>query len=102
MTTQHTPGPWRRGKASDSIVSDQPVQDGPGGPDCVEYYGGHLIAESVALCNQPVLIAAPDLLETLRMVRDADDDCRRDGLQVIPEVARARIDRVIAQAEDRS
>lgn len=61
-----------------------------------------MVAESIAEKNVPLIAAAPELLETLTMIRDADDDCRRDGLPVIPESARARIDAVIAKAEGRS
>jgi hypothetical protein len=43
--------------------------------------------------------AAPDLLEALVMVRDADEDCKRDGLPTIPSAARAKIDAAIAKAE---
>lgn len=79
----HTPGPWRPGKQSDSIVSDAAVQNGPGGADCVEYYGGHLIAESVAICNAPVIAAAPEILDAREGAYDylntilapCDDDC---------------------------
>lgn len=63
--TKHTPGPWMKGKAGDSIVSDNPVESGPPGCDVLEYYGGHLIAESVASCNQDLIYAAPDLLIAL-------------------------------------
>lgn len=45
--------------------------------------------------------AARDLYEALVMIRDADDDCRRDGLITIPPSARARIDAAIAKAEGR-
>jgi hypothetical protein len=42
------------------------------------------------------LVAArqkPDpLVEAIEMVRDADDDCKRDGLPIIPPAARAKID----------
>lgn len=48
-----------------------------------------------------VRAAAPELLAALVMVRDADDDCRRDGLPTIPLSARARIDAAIAKAEGR-
>jgi hypothetical protein len=49
--------------------------------------------------NARLIAAAPELLEALVMVRDADDDCRADGLPTIPPMARAKIDRVIAKAE---
>lgn len=39
-----------------------------------------------------------DLLGALEMVRDADEDCKRDGLQTIPSMARHRIDAAIAKA----
>ena len=42
-----------------------------------------------------------ELLEALIMVRDADEDCKRDQLPTIPISARARIDRAIAKAEER-
>ena len=32
------------------------------------------------------------LIEALEMVRDADEDCRRDGLETMPPMARAKID----------
>jgi hypothetical protein len=41
-----------------------------------------------------------ELLEVLIMVRDADEDCRRDGLQTIPPVPRAKIDAAIARVEN--
>lgn len=31
----------------------------------VEYYGGHLIAESIAACNVPLISSAPTLLRRL-------------------------------------
>lgn len=43
---------------------------------------------------------APELLEALTMVRDADADCVRDGLpRWCTDVARAKIDAAIAKAE---
>ncbi len=38
------------------------------------------------------------LVEALEMVRDADEDCHRDGLQTIPAPARAKIDAVLKRA----
>ncbi|MEP0323262.1 hypothetical protein [Bauldia litoralis] len=49
--------------------------------------------------NARLIAAAPDLYEALVMVRDADEDCRKDGFQTIPPIARAKIDRAIAKAE---
>ncbi|MFG0231783.1 hypothetical protein [Achromobacter sp. 413638] len=61
MTTTHTPGPWRIGKCHGAVVADVPVNAGLDN-DHIEAYGGHLIAESIAICNQPLIAAAPDLL----------------------------------------
>jgi hypothetical protein len=38
-------------------------------------------------------------VEALEMVRDADDDCKRDGLQTIPPFARAKIDAALEALE---
>lgn len=59
---KHTPGPWRAGKYISCVVCDKPVPE-IGGSDHVEYYGGHLIAESIAPQNAHLIAAAPDLLE---------------------------------------
>jgi hypothetical protein len=61
----HTPGPWRKGKCHQSVVAETPVP-GIKGSDAVEVYGGHLIAESVATQNIPLIAAAPELLEAAR------------------------------------
>ena len=37
------------------------------------------------------------LRDALEMVRDADDDCRRDGLQTIPNIARTKIGKALAR-----
>ncbi len=61
MTTTHTPGPWRIGKCHGAVVADVPVNAGLDN-DHAEAYGGHLIAESIAVCNRPLIAAAPELL----------------------------------------
>ena len=93
----HTQGPWRVGRPG-AIVADHPVPE-VSGSEAVDYYGGHLIAESVALQNAPILAAAPEMFDALEMVRDADEDCRRDGLATLPGPARARIDAALAKAK---
>lgn len=59
----------------------------------------------VAVCrdvldpDDAALIAAcHELREALEMVRDADDDCRRDGLGTMPRPARDKIDRALRLA----
>lgn len=69
-----TEGEWRRGNAGASVVSDQHVEHGPIGCDCVEYYGGHLIAESIngrnlayiAACNPSAIRALLADLDAMR------------------------------------
>ena len=39
------------------------------------------------------------LRDTLEMVRDADDDCRKDGLPTIPPIPRAKIDAALARED---
>lgn len=87
----HTPGPWRVGKNYGSVVADHPVQE-IRGSDAVEAYGGHLIAESIAPRNQPIIAAAPEMLDLLKTIEN-------DGQQV-PAWLWERIQAVIAKAEN--
>ena len=63
-SSTHTPGPWRAGR-NFCVVADVPVPD-IGGSDAVSYYGGHLICESIAKRNVPIVAAAPELLEAVQ------------------------------------
>ena len=53
--SEHTKEPWRLGNTS-SVVADEPVI-GMNGSDAVEYYGGHLICESVVPSNASRIVA---------------------------------------------
>lgn len=71
MTTKHTPGNWAVGKTGGTVVSDQPLPNYSlnGGHDHVDYYGGHLIAESIWRAEDARLIAAaPELLSALEQM----------------------------------
>lgn len=61
-----TPGPWRVGKTG-CVVADVPVPE-MGGSDDVDYYGGHLICESVTPANAKLISAAPDLLKAAKAI----------------------------------
>jgi hypothetical protein len=104
--TTHTGGTWRavKNKRMCEVITDAELatdDDRTTGHGDVEYYGGLLIAESVKPHNVDLISAAPDLYEALAMVRDADEDCGKDGLPRIPFCARAKIDAAIAKAEGR-
>lgn len=100
MIARHTKGPWRAGKNGCSIVADHPIEGGAQGTDDVEAEGGYLVAETCAAVNIPLLSAATELFDALEMVRDADNDCIRDGLphHRIPLMARAKIDAALKKA----
>ena len=56
---KHTPEPWRVGKCGASmgvVVADTPVPE-IGGSDAVDYYGGHLIGESITPANAARIVA---------------------------------------------
>lgn len=105
-----TQGPWR---AVDGIVYGADgfeIADPTQGPHLhIDHTGneGHWATTPGAhkergddeeFANARLIAAAPDLLEALIMVRDADEDCKRDGLPTIPIIARATIDRAIEKA----
>ena len=95
---KHTPGPWRvtepNGKGNGIKI------EGPGDwPRLPEAWIGFLTRSEEQCANAYLIAAAPDLLEALEMVRDADDDCKMDGLPTIPGPARAKIDAAIAKAK---
>lgn len=53
--SEHTKEPWRTGRQG-SVVADEPVPEISGSED-VAYYGGHLVAESVAPRNVRRIVA---------------------------------------------
>jgi len=55
--SNHTPGPWKIGEGS-WVTSNHPVPE-INGSDHLEFYGGHLIAESIAPQNLAIIAAAP-------------------------------------------
>lgn len=73
MKTKHTPGPWRKSATTQNAV----ICDSITGHDCktnVDYYGGHLIAESIfSEADRDLIASAPDLLEALQDLLDGAD-----------------------------
>ena len=100
----HTPGPWTRL----DLGKWQGVDIGPkasGETPCIVHWSGFDscgLPQREYAANARLIAAAPDLLEALEMVRDADDDYKADGLQRIPSIARAKIDAAIAKAKDQT
>jgi hypothetical protein len=64
----HSPAPWRPGLTAHAVVSDGPPPEGARvrGDNDVHYYGGHLVAESIAPANVPVIVVAPEAIALLR------------------------------------
>ena len=62
--TEFTPGPWRLGYGH-AVVADSTEGLTIRGSTEPEYYGGNMIAESVAPANCHLISAAPELYEAL-------------------------------------
>lgn len=103
MSAQHTPGPIREGKAgTNSIVSDNPVP-GMGGSDCIEYYGGHLIGESITPSNRRRLVACWNACEgipTEVLERLGTLDRARVELDVVRAQSIAQRDELLALLDE--
>lgn len=73
----HTPLPWRVGKTG-SVVADAPVP-GLRGSDDTDYYGGHLICESVTPSNAEFIVRACNsyqpMLDLLIELVDIEGPC---------------------------
>lgn len=85
MAPEHTGGTWSVGRDG-AVVTDAPI---PGmnsktdtGHDEVQYYGGHLIAESIwRPADARLLAAAPAMLDALRQWQSADRNADREELE---------------------
>ncbi len=93
---EHTPGPWKQSpKASDAIISgalpEEPAIWGPPEEASHEYYGGRLIAESVAPQDRPLIIAAPDLLDACEAALRWMGVCTLDDEQETRDLLKAAI-----------
>jgi hypothetical protein len=61
----HTLGPWRIDDKTGAVVADYPT--GHDGLDNLEYYGGHLVCESIRWGdNRKIIASAPELLDAVK------------------------------------
>ena len=75
-----TPGPWRRNPKCNAVVAD--AATGFEDRENIEYYGGHLIAESIFRYeNADLIAAAPDLYQALEALVLAEEAAGSDGLE---------------------
>ena len=88
--SNHTPEPWRVGRPF-TVVSDTPVPE-MGGSDAVEYYGGHLIGESIIEANARRIVACVNACEGMR------NDELEGGLLI--GVMQSKIDRLECQRDE--
>jgi hypothetical protein len=89
--SKYTPGPWHQGKGqAASIIYGA---DGWAIANCVVYHRhAKATAEDTAAYIVRAVNAHEAMVQALEMVRDADNDCKRDGAPTIPPIARACID----------
>lgn len=80
IEAKHTKGPWRVGRPG-TVVADEAVPEINGSEETF-YYGGHLIAESIAEKNVSLIAAAPDLLEALEEARWLRDHIMGDKKRI--------------------
>lgn len=73
ILSKHTSGPWRVGSHG-SVVANSPIP-GVNGSDAVDYYGGHLVCESVTPSNAKLIALAPEMYDLLATIEN-------DGKQV--------------------
>jgi hypothetical protein len=71
-----TGGAWRSGKSKSTVVCDKPCSVYPdSGHDDIEYYGGHLVAESICAPGAATFVARfhpAQCLELLALVNRED------------------------------
>lgn len=98
--SEHTPGPWF---LINSVCVGGPIDPGWEDAGCgIAHCGMRARTQGEAEANARLITAAPDLIEALEMVRDADIDNKMNGNVGIPSVARAKIDAAIAKARGQS
>ncbi|MGL4754509.1 MAG: hypothetical protein ACRCXB_19215 [Aeromonadaceae bacterium] len=88
--SKHTPEPWRVGRVG-TVVSDTPVPL-MRGSDAIEYYGGHLIGESITEANARRIVVCVNVCAGMR------NDELDGGLLI--GVMQGKIDRLKQQRDE--
>ena len=72
----HTKGEWINPEGRDFIIAPEASETDKiaMSQTTLEYYGGYLVAESVAAQNMPIIKAAPKLLEACQKWQQLDDE----------------------------
>jgi hypothetical protein len=97
MTTKYTPGPWVHAVKRSKIVGLPVVQAGTGRFIC-DVTGFHVDDPAAfmgeCLANARLIAAAPELVEALQMLVDAEDGFHPNGEGARWETARALLARI--------
>ena len=97
-----TPGPYEfESHENGCAFITSPTTNGRGDIADLYHVAGRqeiIVRKPNAEENGPLLAASWELYDALEMVRDADEDCKRDGLTTMPPIPRAKIDAALAKA----
>lgn len=94
--TAWTPGPWEVG---DDDHNGQAIVRGKHTEIATCWHHCVTSIEVEMRANARLIAAAPDLFEALEMIRDADEDCIKDGLhRPLTDIARAKVDAALTRA----
>ena len=105
---KHTPTPWKL----DDIAPHDPkweafeIWNEKATREMIANGAGRANIRVFGKANAAFIVRAVNahdgLVKALQMIRDADNDCKSDGLPRIPAAARATIDAVLAKANSHS
>lgn len=93
---EHSKGPWwLSDKQPDAVLTADPsASEGLRyAEDNFQYYGGHLVAESIAPQNRPLIAAAPELLDALEVLVEKYGEIKYDEALV------KKVEALIAKAK---
>ena len=99
MTTKHTPGPWEKVDGTDGITRGIRGWHGPESVNVINWNGISRATSVTGQANARLLLAAPDLLESLSgMLACWRSVCRAQGWEPEHVVEAVRAQEAIAKA----